>query len=334
MSALMIFLFVSLVILGLNALVQVEEKHFAITTIFGRRRSRILYEGLNLTIPLLERVKEENVFTLEEQKTKIEFSFFSGSRGKGKGGQLELNLTGLLKWRFDPTIKNKDKTQKGFPQFMQVLPETREAGLKSKVESEVSRLGGLHSWDIFRSKRRAVEHFINCILRLKIPPHADKKFLKELGNSSNPKESQYAEYAAMEIPREIRLQFYEDCSQKIGDSLRGKEEKVSGVEKAYGIKIIEFILGTISLSPEAKSSTEAKEIAQNQIQAMEQIHQQKIRMAKELTSLELSQAAVDSAELTLKQAEKKVISFEGISLKGLDLLLVGLVKKLLEEKEG
>jgi len=88
------------------------------------------------------------------------------------------------------------------------------------------------------------------------------------------------------------------------------------------------------LSPEAKSSTEAKEIAQNQIQAMEQIHQQKIRMAKELTSLELSQAAVDSAELTLKQAEKKVISFEGISLKGLDLLLVGLVKKLLEEKEG
>lgn len=324
MSALMIFLLVSLVILGLNAIAQVKEMRFALPTMLGRRRKRILYEGPHFLFPLIENIKEENVFSLEEQKSTVKFSFFSGTTEGG--GNLEMNLTGLVKWRVDPRILSET----GFPKFMEVLPETREEGLEGKIKSEISRLGGLYPWNVFREKRRAVEHFINCILRLEIPYHADKKFLKRLGNSTNSQENQYAEYAkGGEVPRQKRLSFYEDCSQRIGDGLRKEaKDQTSEAEDAYGIRISEFILGILLLSPEATKATEAKEITLRQLEAMEKINDQKKKMAKELTSSDLSQAAIDSAELTLKQAEKKIVSFEGLDL------LASLVKKFLERKEG
>ena len=143
--------------------VSIKAAHFAVPTRFGRRLKRILFEGLNLKAPLIDKVKEEYAYSLKPQTLPIKFTFVTKDR-------IKLKVEGLIRYQPDPDIPNKETD---LCRFVEIEYDTLKNGLNSKVESDLGRLGGVHKWKDFVEKRRSLENYINCILRLTAPPHVN-----------------------------------------------------------------------------------------------------------------------------------------------------------------
>ncbi len=306
------------VVLFWKAVASVGEKRFTVPTLLRKRMKKYWTEGLHLLIPFFMSVKEKYTYSLEPQTMEISFSFFSKDRR-------ELKVSWLIRWAADPKVKTKE----GHIRFAEVMLdtsanrlETLENGLKSKLMSEVGRLGGMHPWEVFINMRRAIEHYINSILRLEEPPHINPaKVLKE--QLANIPEYQHLQGNALndEVPFEKRLEFYKEFSGPIGELLRieSSTDEHSLDEEFYGINLLELSIDNVDFSQATKEALEQEARARDQIAAAMQFHRAKVEMAGDYTDekdggLGLnSRSAVESAELNLGQAvEKKVHSVHGL----------------------
>lgn len=315
------------IILFLNSMVKIEATYFAVPTRFGKRLKRVLYEGIRFKWPFVDRVKSEHTYSLKPATFPIKFTFISKDNR-------ELTLEGLVRWQPDPDIKKSDvgmiTEERNVCRFVDITLETLRRGLNSKIESELGRFGGLNDWIVFKDKRRPVESYLNCILRLEQPPHTNPlKVLK--------KQLEKPEYARLigrleelgsteespEVPAEAsdpkdmspRLEFYDIFSGPIGELLReeSKEAERSYDENFYGIDILEFTIEEIGFDEETKKALGEEQRAHDIAGAASVRNEQKLVMAEELREKGKldPQSAIDSAELNLGQAEKRVHSVVG-----------------------
>lgn len=320
-------LLISIVLL-LSSIVKIEATYFAIPTRFGKRLKRVLFEGIRLKWPFIDRVKPEYIYSLKPATFPTKFKFISKDNR-------ELTLEGLVRWQPDPDIKKSDvgmvtEEQEDVCRFVDITPETLKEGLNSKIESEIGRFGGLNDWIVFRDKRRPVESYLNCILRLEQPPHTNPlKVLKE--QLEKPEHAGLIERLeelgsteeSPEVPAEAsdpkdtspRLEFYDIFSGPIGELLREESQGMESSydEKFYGIDILELTIEEIGFDEETKKALGEEQRAHDIAGAANVRNEQKLVMAEELREKGKldPQSAIDSAELNLGQAAKNVHSVVG-----------------------
>jgi len=146
-------------ILIFNAVVIVPVVHFGIPTRVGKRIKKadgkvvILHEGLDFVLPLIDDLEEKNIISKKLTTKEIKTKAISRDR-------LEVFLVGSLQYSpFDPNT------------YIEREPETISKGLVDAIESEFGKVCGTKDADAFVKSRTEIEVLINCVLRLKRPPH-------------------------------------------------------------------------------------------------------------------------------------------------------------------
>jgi len=276
----------------------------------GKRVKRVLREGLQFVIPLLQRVPEEFVFSRKPQKLPIEFRFFT--RDPKSEVRRELILSALVLFRDDPNIT----TEEGYLRRTEITPEVLADNLTADVKSIVGRFGGLHSWDVFIKNWKEVERYLNGVLRLHVPPHVMPQMLQPYLSENHAD----TELAASEMEWENRLQFYKDLSGPIGNLLRDEHnhpEWRSEEEALHGIDILGLSISNIDFAPESKRAIEEEGLAVNRIAAAEILGKAKQETTAAYEKLGLEpRDALDAAERDLNQITAtntyRVQGFEGI----------------------
>lgn len=257
------------------AIIIVPTTHYGLVLRFKKRTGRVIYEGLNFIIPYIDSVE---LFKEEVVTTPVEESFFSKDN-------LQVIIKGSVRWKVDVNLLNDV--------FVTMPENTITTGLVDTIKSELGIIAGTQKGDAFIKSREAIENLINCVLRMKDPFHV-MQGLK---------------------PAE-RLKHYEEQFASVRDHLRKEHllnDDRSDVEERYGIDIVGFSLADVDFSPETKKSLEKKKQTEAELKAQELQFKKKVEMAKTLKE-EIGldpQPAINSAEVTIKQAEKKVFSIEG-----------------------
>ena len=146
-------------ILIFNAVVIVPVVHFGIPTRVGKRIKKadgkvvILHEGFDFVLPLIDDLEEKNIISKKLTTKEIKTKAISRDR-------LEVFLVGSLQYSpFDPNT------------YIEREPETISKGLVDAIESEFGKVCGTKDADAFVKSRTEIEVLINCVLRLKRPPH-------------------------------------------------------------------------------------------------------------------------------------------------------------------
>lgn len=286
-----------LMILLLNSVRIVPPVHYGIVIRLGRRTGKILPEGLHFVMPLIDLVK---IYEYKLDTKIIKLSFFSKDN-------LEIIIQALVQWRPDRRVK----TNEGQNKFIENKEETIISGLGEAIKSVIGDIIGQVTALTFVNKKKAVEQYIDCLLRLPTPPHSNPRII-------NP---------ALKLKKFLkatsRLNFYEKYSNQINDLLAREASEIdrrSEIENRYGIDIIAFDMGEVDFSIGTRKVLELKKQTEEKLKADELEEAKKVEMAKELKKLGLSpQAAVDSAEVTLDQAKKEVRSFQFDGLEKLRL---------------
>ena len=146
-------------ILIFNAVVIVPVVHFGIPTRVGKRIKKadgkvvILHEGFDFVLPLIDDLEEKNIISKKLTTKEIKTKAISRDR-------LEVFLGGSLQYSpFDPNT------------YIEREPETISKGLVDAIESEFGKVCGTKDADAFVKSRTEIEVLINCVLRLKRPPH-------------------------------------------------------------------------------------------------------------------------------------------------------------------
>ncbi len=352
----LIGLIVIAVVIALNAIVIIPTVYFGIVTRFKERikrngKVRILREGLNTIAPFIDKVV---LFSRELQTKSLSFDVFSMDR-------LEIKTAGSIQWRPD----NLDV-------FIEMQEKTIVDGMADAVKSELGKIAGIKEGDNFIRSRRALEIFINCVLRLEKPPHhwvnpvrdnkgkvekyeMDEECLKEylVDIEKSVKGEEYNEIAEKieksrwQLPivlkeekgeKEIvldELSFYEQNITRASFLLEQEaelKEKLSSIEKLYGIDIAIFRLADVDFSEATKKALESVRQAGAEMEAAQKRQEQKVKMINEYVNMKLpEQLAVNLAETAM--TGKATIDRKIISLEGLDLLS-NLLKNWKERKNG
>jgi len=146
-------------ILIFNAVVIVPVVHFGIPTRVGKRIKKadgkvvILHEGFDFVLPLIDDLEEKNIISKKLTTKEIKTKAISRDR-------LEVFLGGSL--QYSPFDLNT---------YIEREPETISKGLVDAIESEFGKVCGTKDADAFVKSRTEIEVLINCVLRLKRPPH-------------------------------------------------------------------------------------------------------------------------------------------------------------------
>ena len=284
-------------ILIFNAVVIVPVVHFGIPTRVGKRIKKadgkvvILHEGLDFVLPLIDDLEEKNIISKKLTTKEIKTKAISRDR-------LEVFLVGSLQYSpFDPNT------------YIEREPETISKGLVDAIESEFGKVCGTKDADAFVKSRTEIEVLINCVLRLKRPPHyffneatekskqefplleivANKVMgkISELANTDKEKVDKLSpeKWKLKELEKEGEpeskepkkeekeidiLAFYRDNTTRISLILDLLEEQQpSPIEKLYGIKVAIFRAAKIGFSEKVQKAFEEERSAIAEMKAAE-----------------------------------------------------------------
>ena len=284
-------------ILIFNAVVIVPVVHFGIPTRVGKRIKKadgkvvILHEGFDFVLPLIDDLEEKNIISKKLTTKEIKTKAISRDR-------LEVFLVGSLQYSpFDPNT------------YIEREPETISKGLVDAIESEFGKVCGTKDADAFVKSRTEIEVLINCVLRLKRPPHyffneatekskqefplleivANKVMgkISELANTDKEKTDKLSpeKWKLKELEKEGEpeskepkkeekeidiLAFYRDNTTRISLILDLLEEQQpSPIEKLYGIKVAIFRAAKIGFSEKVQKAFEEERSAIAEMKAAE-----------------------------------------------------------------
>ena len=284
-------------ILIFNAVVIVPVVHFGIPTRVGKRIKKadgkvvILHEGLDFVLPLIDDLEEKNIISKKLTTKEIKTKAISRDR-------LEVFLVGSLQYSpFDPNT------------YIEREPETISKGLVDAIESEFGKVCGTKDADAFVKSRTEIEVLINCVLRLKRPPHyffneatekskqefpsleivANKVMgkISELANTDKEKADKLSpeKWKLKELEKEGEpeskepkkeekeidiLAFYRDNTTRISIILDLLEEQQpSPIEELYGIKVAIFRAAKIGFSEKVQKAFEEERSAIAEMKAAE-----------------------------------------------------------------
>jgi len=284
-------------ILIFNAVVIVPVVHFGIPTRVGKRIKKadgkvvILHEGLDFVLPLIDDLEEKNIISKKLTTKEIKTKAISRDR-------LEVFLGGSL--QYSPFDLNT---------YIEREPETISKGLVDAIESEFGKVCGTKDADAFVKSRTEIEVLINCVLRLKRPPHyffneatekskqefpsleiVANKFMgkiSELANTDKEKVDKLSpeKWKLKELEKEGEpeskepkkeekeidiLAFYRDNTTRISLILDLLEEQQpSPIEKLYGIKVAIFRAAKIGFSEKVQKAFEEERSAIAEMKAAE-----------------------------------------------------------------
>ncbi|NCQ02485.1 hypothetical protein GW816_00280 [Candidatus Wolfebacteria bacterium] len=284
-------------ILIFNAVVIVPVVHFGIPTRVGKRIKKadgkvvILHEGFDFVLPLIDDLEEKNIISKKLTTKEIKTKAISRDR-------LEVFLVGSLQYSpFDPNT------------YIEREPETISKGLVDAIESEFGKVCGTKDADAFVKSRTEIEVLINCVLRLKRPPHyffneatekskqefplleivANKVMgkISELANTDKKKAGKLSpkKWKLKELEKEGEpeskepkkeekeidiLAFYRDNTTRISLILDLLEEQQpSPIEKLYGIGVAIFRAAKIGFSEKVQKAFEEERSAIAEMKAAE-----------------------------------------------------------------
>jgi len=287
LGVVVVALLVVFVILFMGAIRVVPVVHYGVVTRFGKRTGRVLNEGLNFVVPLIDFAE---LYEYKLDTKIINFGFFSKDN-------VEVIIRALVQWRPDWRITTEDGKNKFIENGEEAVLQGIDEAIKSVVGAVIGELAAL----TFINKKKVVEKYLNGILRLSIPPHANPSMIKpELGTE------------AIAIMAE-RLKFYQKFSREIDYLLKeeGVINKYSELEERYGIDIIAFTMSDVDFNESMRKALELKGQTKAKLEADELKKRKKVEMAEKFQELGLSpQSAVNAAEVTMGQAQKDIKSFE------------------------
>ena len=284
-------------ILIFNAVVIVPVVHFGIPTRVGKRIKKadgkvvILHEGFDFVLPLIDDLEEKNIISKKLTTKEIKTKAISRDR-------LEVFLVGSL--QYSPSDLNT---------YIEREPETISKGLVDAIESEFGKVCGTKDADAFVKSRTEIEVLINCVLRLKRPPHyffneatekskqefpsleiVANKFMgkiSELANTDKEKTDKLSpeKWKLKELEKEGEpeskepkkeekeidiLAFYRDNTTRISLILDLLEEQQpSPIEELYGIKVAIFRAAKIGFSEKVQKAFEEERSAIAEMKAAE-----------------------------------------------------------------
>ena len=287
LGVVVVALLVVFVILFMGAIRVVPVVHYGVVTRFGKRTGRVLNEGLNFVVPLIDFAE---LYEYKLDTKIINFGFFSKDN-------VEVIIRALVQWRPDWRITTEDGKNKFIENGEEAVLQGIDEAIKSVVGAVIGELAAL----TFINKKKVVEKYLNGILRLSIPPHANPSMIKpELGTE------------AIAIMAE-RLKFYQKFSREIDYLLKeeGVINKYSELEERYGIDIIAFTMSDVDFNESMRKALELKGQTKAKLEADELKKRKKVKMAETFQGLGLSpQSAINAAEVTMGQAQKDIKSFE------------------------
>ena len=284
-------------ILIFNAVVIVPVVHFGIPTRVGKRIKKadgkvvILHEGFDFVLPLIDDLEEKNIISKKLTTKEIKTKAISRDR-------LEVFLGGSL--QYSPFDLNT---------YIEREPETISKGLVDAIESEFGKVCGTKDADAFVKSRTEIEVLINCVLRLKRPPHyffneatekskqefpsleiVANKFMgkiSELANTDKEKVDKLSpeKWKLKELEKEGEpeskepkkeekeidiLAFYRDNTTRISLILDLLEkQQPSPIEKLYGIGVAIFRAAKIGFSEKVQKAFEEERSAIAEMKAAE-----------------------------------------------------------------
>jgi regulator of protease activity HflC (stomatin/prohibitin superfamily) len=264
------------------AIVEVPTVHYGVVLFLKKRTGRELGEGWHWIIPFFNSVElfslEVKTLPLADPVTHKRVSFFS------KDGR-EVVVEGSLQWRPDRHLLRDV--------FMTMDEKTIVDGLRDAVKAELGVIGGTKNAVAFIENREAINFLINCVLRLSQPPHVEKEL-------SPVKRLAYYAKNAIEIKK------------RLDDEVNQADDR-SHVEQLYGIDVVKFALADVDFSPETRKTMEMKKQTEEKLKADQLQHNHVVAMAERLKALGLDpDVAVNAAQVTIDQAEKKIFSVEGL----------------------
>ena len=188
---------------------------------------------------------------------------------------------------------------------METLDEKIDIGLTDTVKDAIGTIAGLHDPDTFIGSREAIYLIINSYLRLDIPPHLDFENSELVFPAG-----------VTRITDKDRLKFYEDNAIVIGKMLKQEnkdDDKISDVEKRYGIDIITFALAAVNFSEEVRRAMDARRVAEGKLKATKTRVTQKITSMKRLNKAGLTtEQAHDTTDALLETATpRQVLEIRG-----------------------
>ncbi len=258
---------------------------------FGALTKRVLLPGgPYFLIPFAEDVLltsvENEEITLALQRKPVSIKLISKDR-------LQIVVEGSIQYRVDPALLDR---------FLLVGKNAWE-GMIDAIKSELGQIAGCKVADVFIERRQALQDLINCVLRLSTPPHQNPSVLgKEFDDK-------------IVIP-EHRLEFYEKHMTKIKNLLKAESrnsEDRSTIEKRYGIDVVTFELAKVDFSEETLKAMESERQAKDRMKASRILAARKLSLYRRLRKEGLGpQEAINEAAVTVGQAEKKIVSVEGL----------------------
>lgn len=255
----------------------IESKHYAIFILFGKRW-RKGREGLNFKIPFIEKVQFP-LYSKELDRLEI-VGVEMLCRDK-----MMVKITGSLEFVPDYEILFKyDETK-----------AKHAKAIEDSIKDEIGSLAGTKDAESFILEREAIQTIINCRIRLSTMPHRQDTYPEVKKNNGT-------------IQPSRRIEFYKKNLKKIQDELRAEKNdpRRSHIEESYGIDAKVFNLTGVDYSADTKKAFEAKK----QAEAMREAADSELKLAKAFDGLKPE--AVNAAQASLKKAEKKVFSVEGM----------------------
>jgi len=156
METLIIILILIVAALLSDAFVEIPSHHFGVVMRLGKRTGKIVYEGLRIKMPFIEKVA---IFSTAPVRINIETTFTTKDK-------LTLKCEGSIEYVANPLIKD-DKGRNVYITTKDIISET----LNKEIQSKLGSLGGNYQAEDFIQNRQAIGDIINSFLRLEEPYH-------------------------------------------------------------------------------------------------------------------------------------------------------------------
>lgn len=318
--AIILLVLALLLMIATSAITIIPAYHFGVVERLGKRID-IFYEGINLKIPLLDRIQ---LISLELDKIPVVVNFTTKDR-------LTLTCRGSLQYRPDPKIEDPF----GFPcVFVTMSEDIVTSGIEEAIKGKLGSLGGTRDAAEFIENRNAIADLINATLRMETPPHLRHDKTRCNAQIAKKDTKGATTLVSCDLPEEVLapdlLEFYRShwriVKAQIDDEAKHPEQR-SSHETRYGIDIVTFALADVDFSPETKAAFEKEKQAEARARAFDK----KIEMANKAKNLGANaQESLNAADVSLDPTIKKSI----VSVEGEAGVLGGIFSNLASQKGG
>jgi len=275
-----------IIVLILNSMVIIPTFKIGLVRTFGKLSGRKLEPGLRFILPFVQDVLLETAggepISTELRKMPLEVTVISKDNQK-------IVVGGTLFFKVDPSLVL----------VFAKLGKDLLKGVVNAIESELGVIAGAQTGDDFIKERQAIQDLVNCVLRMKKPPH------------QRPEEFQAT---PEDVKPERRLKFYKHYAKPIKNQIKNEKKKkdISTVEKRFGIDVETFELTKVSFSEEIMKAREQQEKAKLEMKAAEERQEKKLKLLEELLQKGVPvREAINLVESSSGAAERKIISVEG-----------------------